>query len=324
MAPLLEIRDLHVHFFARDGVVKAVNGLNLKLEQGEVLGLLGESGSGKTVTALTIMGLLPYPGKVISGEILYRGKDLLKLDEREMREIRAKEIAIAFQDPVSALNPRLTIGVQLQEVLRAHGASKQEAQATSTALLHDVGLPEPERIQKMYPFQVSGGMAQRVMMAIAMSLKPSIILADELTTNLDVTLQADMLVRLKALRDRWGTSIVFITHDMAVLAQLADQIAVMYAGTVVEGAPVKEFYRRPLHPYSWGMFQARPRLDRVERLMPIPGMAPDLRSLPDQCPFLPRCFKAITLCRTNPKPPFEEKEPDHNVRCYNPVQPPGD
>ena len=325
MAPILEVRNLHMHFSSREGVVKALNGVNLKLEQGEILGLLGESGAGKSMTALSIMRLLPYPGKVVQGEVFDKGKHLLKATEREMQDLRGKEIAIAFQNPTAALNPRLSIGTQLREVFRSHTSmSKKEAEEASMAMLRDVGLPDPERIMNLYTFQMSGGMAQRAMLAIAMCLKPTVILADELTSSLDVTLQAEMLKRLRTLRDTLGTSIVLITHDLGVLASMADRISVIYAGQVVEEAPVREFYRKPLHPYSYGMFQARPRLDRDGRLVPIPGMAPDMRSLPEQCPFLPRCFKAITQCRIEPAPEFKEHEPGHHTMCYNPVQVPVD
>lgn len=321
MPPLLEVRDLHVHFSAKEGVVKALNGVNLALHEGEVLGLLGESGAGKTVTALSIMGLLPYPGKVISGSISYRSRDLLAVGESVMRETRGKEIAIAFQDPVTALNPRLTIGLQIQEMFRAHtGMSKKDARQAGIGLLRDVGLPDPERMVDSYVFQISGGMAQRVMLAIATSLRPPVLLADELTSNLDVTLQADMLQRLRQLRDERGMAIVLITHDLGVLAQMADRILVMYAGRIVEEASARQFYRRPAHPYSYGMLKAIPRWDRDDRLLPIPGMAPDLRELKDECPFLARCFKATVACRTGPAPSFAPLDEGHYVACYNPVE----
>ncbi len=321
VSPLLEVRDLHAHFFAKEGEVKALNGVNLTLHEGEVVGLLGESGAGKTVTALSIMGLLPYPGKVMSGAIFYRGRDLLTVGESVMREIRGKEIAIAFQDPVTALNPRLTIGAQIQEMFRAHsGMSKKDARQAGIGLLRDVGLPDPERMMDSYVFQVSGGMAQRVMLAIAPSLRPPVLLADELTSNLDVTLQADMLQRLRRLRDERGMAIVLITHDLGVLAQMADRILVMYAGRIVEEASARQFYRRPAHPYSYGMLKAIPRLDRDDRLLPIPGMPPDLRDLKDECPFLARCFKATVACRTQPMPRFAPLEEGHYVACYNPVE----
>lgn len=325
MPPLLEVRDLHVQFHAKEGVVKALNGVSFILYHGEVVGLLGESGAGKTVTALAIMGLVPFPGRVVGGEVLYRGRDLLSIGETAMRDIRAAQIAIAFQDPVASLNPRLSIGAQIQEVFRAHkGMSSRQARQASVELLREVGLPDPERILNAYTFQISGGMAQRVMLAIAMSLRPPVLLADELTSNLDVTLQADMLQRLRKLRDERGTAVLLITHDLGVLAQMADRILVMYAGRIVEEAPARRFFRWPAHPYSWGMLSAVPRIDRDVRLQPIPGLAPDLRAVEDQCPFLPRCFKATVTCRTEPMPANTWLEEAHTVKCYNPLTAPGD
>jgi len=320
MPPLLEVRDLHVQFNAKEGVVRALNGVSFTINQGEVVGLLGESGAGKTVTALATMGLVPYPGKVVSGQVLYRGRDLIAAGEQAMRDLRAEHIAIAFQDPVASLNPRLTIGAQIQEVFRAHkGMSKSEARQAAVGLLKEVGMPDPERIMKAYTFQISGGMAQRVMLAIAISLRPPLLLADELTSNLDVTLQADMLQRLRKLRAEHGTAVLLISHDLGVMAQMADRIIVMYAGRVVEEAPVRHFYHWPAHPYSWGMLSAVPRIDRDVRLQPIRGLAPDLRALGEQCPFLPRCFKATVACRTQPVPGDTWLEDGHTVKCYNPL-----
>jgi oligopeptide/dipeptide ABC transporter ATP-binding protein len=321
MPPILEVQDLRVQFALPDGAVNALNGVSFNLNEGETLGVLGESGAGKSVTALAIMGLLPYPGKVLSGEVLFRGRDLLKMSESELRKIRAREIAIAFQDPVSSLNPRLTIGQQLEELFRTHRhVDRRQARSASVELLRNVGLPDAERLVGNYIFQVSGGMAQRVMLAIAIALKPPVVLADELTSNLDVTLQAEMLDRLRVLQQEAGTAILLITHDLGVLARFSHRIAVMYAGRVVEEGRTRAFFRHPAHPYSWAMMRALPRVDRTERLMPIPGSPPDMKAAQGQCPFLPRCFKATVTCRTEAMPFMRELEEEHAAACYNPVE----
>ena len=321
MAPILEVKDLHVQFFTRDGVVKAVNGANFTLHEGQVLGLVGESGSGKTVTALSILRLVPYPGRMIQGEILYAGRRLGDMDDEAMRHVRGKEIAMVFQDATAALNPILSVGTQMEEVLLAHtDVSRRRAQETAMELLEEIGLPEPRHLMGQYPFQLSGGMAQRVMLAMALSLRPKVLIADEPTSNLDVTLQADILQRLRRLQREQNSSILLITHDMGVVANMADDVAVMYAGSMMEFGEVNALFHRPVHPYTWSLFQALPRMDEAERnLRPIRGVPPNLIDLPDQCPFLPRCPKATVDCRINPRPPLEEVESDHLAACYNQV-----
>lgn len=319
---VLEARDLHTHFFTPEGVVRAVNGVSFRLREGEVLGLVGESGAGKTATALSILRLVPYPGRVVSGQVLFQGRDLLSLSGEQMRRLRGREIAIVFQDPHSALNPTLTIGAQMEEALRAHARiGRREARETALALLREMGLSDGQRVLNQYPFQLSGGMAQRVMLAMALAPGPRVLIADEPTSNLDVTLQAEILQRLKRLQRERNASILLITHDMGVVAQMADRVAVMYAGTVVEEAEVVQLFRRPRHPYTWGLFQALPRLDNPgRRLVAMRGMPPNLVNLPEQCPFLPRCPKATNTCRLSPRPTLQEVSPGHRVACYNTVR----
>ena len=318
---LLQVQDLHTHFFTREGVVKAVNGVSFSLYPGRVLGLVGESGCGKTVTALSILRLVPYPGRVVGGHIYYEGRDLLALSGEEMRRLRGKEISVVFQDAQASLNPILPAGLQVEEVLHAHTRmSKGAARERAADLLEEVGLPDPYQVMDRYPFQLSGGMAQRVMLAISLALGPRVLIADEPTTGLDVTLQADFLVRLKRLQQERGMAVLLITHDMGVIASTADEVAVIYAGRIVEFAEVRELFRRPLHPYTWGLFRALPRLDRPDApLYPVRGTPPNLVDLPDQCPFLPRCPKATSTCRLNPMPPLEEAALGHRVACYNPI-----
>ncbi|MFN3974960.1 MAG: ABC transporter ATP-binding protein [Dehalococcoidia bacterium] len=322
MTPLLEVRNLHTHFFTREGVVKAVNGVSFSLFPGRTLGLVGESGAGKSVTALSILRLVPFPGRVVQGAVVYKGRNLLEIPEEEMRHLRGKEIAIIFQNPHSALNPVLTVGAQVEEVLQAHTRiSRKDAQRRAQALMLHMGLPDPERVAVQYPFQLSGGMAQRVMLAIALAMEPAVLIADEPTSNLDVTLQADILQRLRNLQQEQGTAILLITHDMGVVARVADWVAVMYAGSIVEQGPILPIFKRPVHPYTWGLFQALPRLDRPDHsLKPLRGTPPNLVDLPDQCPFLPRCPKATAVCRTNPRPPLLEVEGEHWAACYNHIR----
>lgn len=319
MTPLLEVRNLHTHFFTREGVVKAVNGVSFSLFPGQTLGLVGESGAGKSVTALSILRLVPFPGRVVQGAVVYQGRNLLEAPEEEMRHLRGKEIAIIFQNPHSALNPVLPVGAQVEEVLQAHTRmSHKDARRRAQELMLHMGLPDPERVASQYPFQLSGGMAQRVMLAMALALEPKVLIADEPTSNLDVTLQADILQRLRTLQQEHGTAILLITHDMGVVARVAHWVAVMYAGSIVEQGPILPIFKRPVHPYTWGLFQALPRLDRPDHaLQPLRGTPPNLMDLPDQCPFLPRCPKATTVCRTNPRPPLLEVEGEHWAACYN-------
>ena len=321
MATLLEVRDLHVQFPTEEGVVKAVNGASLTLEEGQVLGVVGETGAGKTMTALAILRLIPFPGQVVQGEVRFDGRRLADLSEEQMQDLRGQEIAIVFQDATAALNPILTIGTQMVEAFRAHSdLSAETARNRSAEMLEEMGLPDPHHLLDRFPFQLSGGMAQRVMLAMALSLRPRLLIADEPTSNLDVTLQAEILQRLRRLQKEQGASILLITHDLGVIAQMADQVAVMYAGEVMEVASARALFRRPAHPYTWALLQALPRMDHAERsLRVIPGAPPDLVDLPDQCPFIPRCSKATVECRTSPRPPLTEVEEGHWLACYNPI-----
>jgi len=263
---LLQIRDLHTYFGTKAGVVKAVNGVSLDLEEDSVLGLVGESGSGKSVTALSILQIVPFPGNIVGGSIIYEGTDLMTLGDEEMRRVRGKSISMIFQDVGAALNPVMPIGAQVEEVMLEHtGMSQSEARSLAVDLLAQTGIAEASRILDQYPFQLSGGMGQRVMMAIGVALKPRVLIADEPTSSLDVTMQAEMLLRFKQLQADSGTAIMLITHDLGVIAQMSDTVAVMYGGTIVEYADTQSLFARPRHPYTWGLFQALPRLDFAVR-----------------------------------------------------------
>ena len=321
-APILEIEDLHTYFFTKEGIIKAVNGVSLTLEEDSVLALVGESGSGKTMTALSVLGLVPNPGKVVKGSIRYDGQDLLKLNSEQMRRLRGKEIALVFQDAQTALNPVITIGRQVEEIMLEHTTmSERAARWEAILLLDQMGIPDPQRILGEYPFQLSGGMAQRVLLAIAIALSPRVLIADEPTSNLDVTLQAEILQRLRRLQEEQRSTILLITHDLGITAQMADQVAVMYAGSIMEFTDTRTLFARPRNPYTWGLMQALPRLDsEVRTLRPMPGSLPHLYDPPDQCPFLNRCPKATGECRTSPLPPLRELEEHHWVACYNPIE----
>jgi oligopeptide/dipeptide ABC transporter ATP-binding protein len=318
---LLEIEDLHTYFMTKEGTVKAANGVSLSLDADSVLGLVGESGCGKTVTALSILQLVPFPGRVVKGRIAYKGADLLTLSPEQLRRIRGKEISLIFQDAVAALNPVIPVGRQVEEIMLEHTPmSKRQARTTAMDLLTQMGLPDARRMLDRYPFQLSGGMAQRVMMAIGVALKPTVLIADEPTSNLDVTLQAEMLQRLKQLRRENHSAIMLITHDLGIVAQLADHVAVMYGGTIVEYTDTRTLFKKPLHPYTWGLFQALPRMDSPNRkLTPLKGAPPKMIDPPDQCPFLHRCAKATVECRTSARPALAEVEPGHRLACYNPI-----
>ncbi|MFH9353010.1 ABC transporter ATP-binding protein [Kitasatospora sp. NPDC017646] len=299
--PLLEVKDLHVEFHTRDGVAKAVNGVNYSVAAGETLAVLGESGSGKSVTAQTIMGILDMPpGKVTQGEILYRGQDMLKMSNEERRKIRGRKIAMIFQDALSALNPVLSVGYQLGEMFRVHqGASKAEAKAKAIELMDRVRIPAAKERVNDYPHQFSGGMRQRIMIAMALSLEPDLIIADEPTTALDVTVQAQVMDLLAELQAEYNMGLILITHDLGVVADVADKIAVMYAGRIVETAPVHELYANPAHPYTKGLLRSIPRLDQKgQELYAIKGLPPNLLKVPAGCAFNPRCDVATDLCRT--------------------------
>ncbi|MBM9507754.1 ABC transporter ATP-binding protein [Actinacidiphila acididurans] len=302
--PLLDVRDLHVEFRTRDGVAKAVNGVNYTVHAGETLAVLGESGSGKSVTAQAIMGILDTPpGFVTRGQVLFQGRDLLTMSAEERRKVRGARIAMIFQDALSALNPVLTVGEQLGEMFRVHrGASRKEARAKAIELMDRVRIPAARDRVRDYPHQFSGGMRQRVMIAMAMALEPDLIIADEPTTALDVTVQAQVMDLLAELQREFTMGLILITHDLGVVADVADKIAVMYAGRIVETAPVHDIYRAPAHPYTRGLLRSIPRLDRKGReLYAIKGLPPSLLHIPPGCPFHPRCAQARgrELCRSD-------------------------
>lgn len=290
---LLEVRDLKVRFDTHHGSVRAVDGISFDLEEGETLGLVGESGSGKSVTNLAMMGLIPQPPGVIeSGSVTYAGRDLLKLSPKEMQKLRGDEVSMIFQDPMTSLNPLLTIGDQLGEVLEIHrGMKRREASSKCAAALGDVGIPEPESRLRQYPHEMSGGMRQRIMIAMALLCDPRVLIADEPTTALDVTIQAQILELIGSLQKRRGTAIILITHDLGVVAGMSDRVHVMYAGRLVEAASTQELFGDPQHPYTQGLLRSVPRLDSStsETLQSIPGQPPDLAALPAGCAFAPRC-----------------------------------
>lgn len=299
---LLEVRDLHVEFHTRDGVAKAVNGVNYSVSAGETLAVLGESGSGKSVTAQAIMGILDMPpGRIPQGEILFRGEDMLKMSPEERRQIRGRKIAMIFQDALSSLNPVLTVGYQLGEMFRVHqGLSKKDAKAKAIELMDRVKIPAAKARVNDYAHQFSGGMRQRIMIAMALALEPDLIIADEPTTALDVTVQAQVMDLLAELQREYNMGLILITHDLGVVADVADKIAVMYAGRIVETAPVHELYKRPAHPYTRGLLDSIPRLDQKgQELFAIKGLPPNLLRVPSGCAFNPRCVKAQDLCRTD-------------------------
>jgi oligopeptide transport system ATP-binding protein len=317
--PVLEVRDLVTRFHTEQGVVHAVNGISYSVAAGEALAIVGESGSGKTVGALSVMGLVPQPpGAVEGGEAFLAGRDLLKLSAAEWRKVRGRELAMVFQDPMTCLNPVLTIGYQLTETLRRHlGKSRAEAEAEAVELLGLVGIPNPRERLSDHPHVLSGGQRQRVMIAMALSCKPAVLFADEPTTALDVTIQAQIVDLVKELQKRLGMAIVWITHDLALVAGLAHRVAVMYAGHIVEQAPVGEIYRRPLHPYTLGLLRSMPRLDAGDqaRLESIEGRPPDMRQAFDHCPFAPRCAYVVEKCRQE-RPELMTAAPGHSSACW--------
>jgi len=318
--PLLEIRGLRTYFDTESGVAKAVDGVDLDVRSGEVLGLVGESGSGKSVTALSILRLIPDPpGRIVGGEIRYKGQDLLKLSWDEIRAIRGNDISMVFQEPMTSLNPVFRIGMQLIEVILAHETcSDEEAHARAVAMLNEVGIPDAAERMKQYPHHLSGGMRQRVMIAMALLLNPSLLIADEPTTALDVTIQAqilDLMLELKARRA--GAAILLITHNLAVVAETCNRVAVMYGGKLQEVAPVEQLFADPLHPYTQGLLGSIPTVDGVKarRLIVIPGTIPDIHSLPIGCKFVTRCEHRFEPC-ADIEPPLIEITPGHQVRCH--------
>ena len=324
--PLLEVRDLRTHFFTREGVVRAVDGVSLSVDIGRTLGLVGESGCGKSVTALSILGLIPKPpARIVGGEILFRGRDLTTLSERELEDVRGKRIAMVFQDPMTSLNPTLTIETQLVETIRRHtDVSRREASRRAVELLDEVGIPDPETRIHDYPHRLSGGMRQRVMIAIALSCEPDVLIADEPTTALDVTVQAQVLDLLDRLRREHDMAMIVITHDMGVIAEVADEVAVMYAGQIVEQASASELFARPEHPYTEALLGALPQLDdhasRTGRLTAIPGRPPSLVEPPVGCRFAARCPYADEpdSCAEHP-PELREIRRGHLVRSEHPA-----
>ncbi len=316
---LLEVNDLRTYFYTQEGVVKAVDGTSYSVEEGETLGLVGESGCGKSVSALSILRLIPTPpGKIVSGEIMFQGRDLLKLDENEMRRIRGNDIAMVFQEPMTSLNPVLTIGRQITESLELHQDLRgRAARERAVELLELVGIPAARGRIDDYPHQFSGGMRQRVMIAMAMSCNPKILLADEPTTALDVTIQAQILEVMARLSHEFGTAVIIITHNLGVVARYADRVNVMYAGKVIERADAHELYANPKHPYTVGLLNSVPRLDelRQEKLIPIEGLPPDLAHLPEGCSFYPRCEWRTDQCLTE-FPPISQVEGAHQTACW--------
>ena len=319
MATLLEVKNLKTHFFTMEGVVKAVDGVSYELNEGETLGLVGESGCGKSVSALSVMRLIPDPpGKIIDGEILLDGEDILKIDMEGMREVRGAKIAMVFQEPMTSLNPVLTVERQITETLQLHmGMSKLESQRESVNLLTRVGIPDPELRIKQYPHQFSGGMRQRVMIAMALSCNPRLIIADEPTTALDVTIQAQILDLMKSLTTELGVALIVITHNLGVVARYADRVNIMYAGKVIERGEAREIYSNPRHPYTVGLLRSVPRLDlpRRAKLDPIEGQPPDLINLPPGCAFRERCRWAIDKCATD-TPELVETSDGHLSACF--------
>jgi oligopeptide transport system ATP-binding protein len=323
--PLLSVRDLQTHFFTREGVVHAVDGVSFDVHKGRTLGIVGESGCGKTVTALSIMGLIPKPpARIVGGEVLWKGRDLTKLSERRLEDVRGREIAMIFQDPMTSLNPTLTIGRQLTETIRRHlGYSKARARKRALELLEEVQIPNAASRLDDYPHRLSGGMRQRVMIAIALSCEPELLIADEPTTALDVTVQAQVLDLLDDLREAHEMAMLIITHDMGVVAEAADDVVVMYAGQIVEQAPVLELFDHPEHPYTEALLGALPQIEdagvRDRRLTAILGRPPDLVDPPQVCRFAPRCpFAGADAC-TSRMPELREVRPRHLVRSEHPA-----
>lgn len=316
-APLLEVRDLRTYFFTKTGVVKAVDGVSFTVAPGETLGIVGESGSGKSVTVLSILRLVAEPGRIVGGDIRLEGESLLAKTEREMASIRGNRIAMVFQDPMTSLNPVLTVGDQIAEVLTTHRKlSKRAARARAAELLAMVGIPDPHKRLDAYPHEFSGGMRQRVMIAMALACQPKLLIADEPTTALDVTIQAQILELIRRLQEELGMAVILITHDLGVVAEVCDRVLVMYAGRPVEEADVRTLFASPRHPYTVGLLGSLPRLDgnRNARLTPIPGGPPDLRFLPPGCAFADRCPHATARCHTM-LPTWQAIGPGHRVSC---------
>jgi oligopeptide transport system ATP-binding protein len=314
---ILEVHNLQTYFFTQRAVLKAVDGVNFRVHEGERVGIVGESGSGKTVTSLSIMGLISPPGRVVGGEVIYQGRDLLKLDPETLRNLRGGEIAMIFQNPVPSLNPVFTVGSQIAEAIKAHqDVDGKEAQRRTVEMLQLVGLSDPERRMRQYPHQFSGGMAQRVMIAMALSSDPRLLIADEPTTALDVTIQAQILELIASLGQRLGTAVILITHNFGIVYENCDHIIVMYGGRVVESASSDVLFERPLHPYTRALLSCIPDVRDVNReLVPLKGMPPNLLHMPLGCTFCPRCVERRATCEVE-KPALVEVEPGHLVACF--------
>jgi len=321
--PIVQVQDLRAEFATPEGAVRAVSGVSLNLRRGRTLVITGESGSGKSTVGLAILNLIPHPGRITTGQVLFKDRDLLALPPEELRHVRGREIAMVFQDASTSLNPVLSIGQQVEEAITAHlDVDRGEAKRRTIDVLERMGLPDPAQIARRYPFQLSGGMAQRVMIAIATALNPEVLVLDEPTSALDVTVQAAIIDDLLRLQREHNTSIILITHDLGLVAQVADDVAVMYAGQIAEYADVRTLFEGPRHPYTWSLLASRPRLDRDYRgpLTAIKGSPPSLIDLPDECPFLPRCHKATNACRMQPAPPLLPiGRNGHLAACYNPI-----
>ena len=317
--PLLEVENLHTQFFTRQGVVKAVDGISFTVEAGKTLGIVGESGCGKSVTALSLMGLIPKPpARIVEGSVMFQGRDLTKLSEREFEDVRGKEMAMIFQDPMTSLNPTFRIGSQITETLKRHfDMPRDAARRRAVELLEEVGIPDAAGRLDDYPHQFSGGMRQRVMIAIALSCNPKLLIADEATTALDVTIQAQIVDLVKRLTRDLGTAVIWISHDLGVIAGMCDRVNVMYAGRVAETGPIRELFYRPSHGYTLGLMGSTPRLDGAgqDRLTPIEGLPPNLIDPIRLCPFLPRCRFALEDCRNRP-PPERDIGPQHRASCF--------
>jgi oligopeptide/dipeptide ABC transporter ATP-binding protein len=316
---LLEVKNLKTYFYTYEGASKAVDGVDFEIYPGETLGVVGESGCGKSVTALSILRLIPMPpGKILDGEIVFQGKDLLKLNDKGIRSVRGKEISMIFQEPMTSLNPVYTIGDQISEAIMTHKkVSKAEAKKRSIEMLKKVGIPLPDQRFKEYPFQFSGGMRQRAMIAMALSCGPKLLIADEPTTALDVTIQAQILDLINSLKDQFNMSIMMITHDLGVIAEVSDRVVVMYAGKVMEYADVETLFEDPMHPYTWGLMNSIPKIGhKIKRLATIPGVVPSSLKFPKGCKFNNRCLLADEKC-FNLEPDLVEVTKGHTVRCWH-------
>ncbi|MNM01064.1 Oligopeptide transport ATP-binding protein OppD [compost metagenome] len=316
--PILKIENLHTHFFTEKGEVPAVDGVDLYINPGEVLGVVGESGCGKSVTSLSVLKLVPNPpGRIVDGRILFKGRDIVPMKEREMRKIRGNAVSMIFQEPMTSLNPLFTVGQQIIETVRLHqGISRKEAREHAVDMLRKVGIPRPESIIDEYPHQLSGGMRQRVMIAMSISCNPELLIADEPTTALDVTIQAQILDLIRRLNEEQGTAVMMITHDLGVVAEMCHRVAVMYAGKVVEEGTVRDIFKNPLHPYTQGLIASVPRMDETrERLYSIPGNVPILSTSMQGCRFAPRCPHVMDICRRS-LPELTLQDDRHSSRCW--------